>query len=264
MKVKIIPAFETKENNYMYLIIDEKSKEAAVVDPVNPDEVLRVVKEEEVTLTAALITHHHWDHAGGNKELLSKAPDVTIYGGDHRVYGVSDKSITRHGEMITLGSITVKFLHTPCHTTSHFCYYVKDENEADACVFTGDTLFLGGCGRFFEGTGKEMYYSLIDVLGKLPIDTKVYCGHEYSVGSLTYAAHAQPGNKAVIEKLSWSKEVWSKGLPTVPSTIKEEFAYNPFMRVNEPEMQKRCGTASGIATMDYLRSEKNNFKPRKV
>lgn len=264
MKVKIIPAFETNEYNYMYLIIDEKSNKAAIVDPVNPDEVLRIVKEENVELTAALITHHHWDHAGGNKELLSKAHNVTIYGGDERVYGVTKDSITRHGVNISLGSLSVQFLHTPCHTTSHFCYYVKDESNQHACVFTGDTLFLGGCGRFFEGTGKEMYHSLIEVLGKLPNDTKVYCGHEYSTVNLTFAAYSQPGNQAVIDKLAWAKEVWSKGLPTVPSTIEEEFSYNPFMRVNDPDMQKRCGTTTGPETMDYLRTEKNGFKPSKI
>ena len=262
MKIRTIPAFETNEYNYMYLVIDEKTKKAAVVDPVNPDELLKVVESENVELVAALITHHHWDHAGGNKELLYRMPNITIYGGDDRVYGVTDDSIAKHGTGIALGSISIKFLHTPCHTTSHICYHAEDEGEA--CVFTGDTLFLGGCGRFFEGNGQDMYYSLIEVLGQLPFETKVYCGHEYSVNNLTYAAHAQPQNQAVLKKLAWSKEVWAKGLPTVPSTIGEEFAYNPFMRVNDSEMQARCGTKTGVETMDFLRNEKNHFRPRKA
>ena len=256
MKIKIISALQ---DNYMYLIIDDVSNKAAVVDPVDPDKVLNIAMEENVELTCVLTTHHHFDHAGGNRKLLSKVNSLIVYGGDERIHGVTSNNKVTHEASIQLGSLTIKCLCTPCHTTGHVCYYVEDNKKPS--VFTGDTLFLAGCGRFFEGNGQHMYHSLINVLGKLPVNTNVYCGHEYSVANLTFAVHVEPENKAAGDKLTWAEGQISKGLPTVPSTIAEEFSYNPFMRVDDSDMQYRCGTSSGVETMNHLRNEKDAFSP---
>lgn len=234
----------------------KKTQDAAIVDPVDPDQVLKAVKDEDVNLTSILTTHHHWDHAGGHKEMLKRKSDLKVYGNDERIYGVTHQ--INHGFTFQLGSLKIRSLFTPCHTTGHFCYYVEDEDHPS--LFSGDTLFLAGCGKFFEGTGKEMYHALINVLSKLPDKTKVYCGHEYSVSSLAFALHTQPDNQSCKDKLSWAKAQRDKGLPCVPSLLSEEKSYNPFMRVDEISMQKRCGTSNGVDTMTYLRDEKDHFK----
>jgi len=257
--MKIIPIL-AMQDNYMYLIIDDLSNKAAIVDPVDPDRVLNVVKKENVDLTCILTTHHHFDHAGGNKKMVSKAPHLDVYGGDKRIHGVTSENEVTHHTEIQLGSLTIKCLYTPCHTTGHVCYFVEDGDEIPS-VFTGDTLFLAGCGRFFEGNAEDMYNSLINILGKLPPSTKVYCGHEYSLANLKFALHVEPENKATNDKIKWAEVQISKGLTTVPSTIEEEFSYNPFMRVDNANLQQRCGTASGVETMKYLRDEKDAFSP---
>ncbi|KAJ8313834.1 hypothetical protein KUTeg_008395 [Tegillarca granosa] len=192
MKIRLLPALQ---DNYMYLLIDEDTKECAVVDPVEPDKVLSAVQEEGVKLTSVLTTHHHWDHAGGNKELLKKSPGLAVYGGDKRIDELNNE--VNHGNEFKIGSLNVKCLFTPCHTKGHICYFVTGQSNEQPAVFTGDTLFVGGCGRFFEGNEDHMYKALVEILATLPKQTN------------------QRQNN----------------LPTIPSTIEEELTFNPFMRV---------------------------------
>ncbi|XP_024872981.1 hydroxyacylglutathione hydrolase, mitochondrial isoform X4 [Temnothorax curvispinosus] len=169
MKVQILPALQ---DNYMYLIIDEATKEAAVVDPVDPEAVITAVRQNDVKLTKVLTTHHHWDHAGGNAKLSKSFTDLAIYGGDDRIEAINCK-IT-HNDTFNIGNLSVKCLATPCHTRGHVCYYITGEGgegEHPPSVFTGDTLFAGGCGRFFEGTANQMYKALVEILGSLPEET---------------------------------------------------------------------------------------------
>ncbi|XP_071640463.1 hydroxyacylglutathione hydrolase, mitochondrial-like isoform X5 [Temnothorax longispinosus] len=172
MKVQILPALQ---DNYMYLIIDEATKEAAVVDPVDPEAVITAVRQNDVKLTKVLTTHHHWDHAGGNAKLSKSFADLAIYGGDDRIEAINCK-IT-HNDTFNIGNLSVKCLATPCHTRGHVCYYITGEGEGEGegehppSVFTGDTLFAGGCGRFFEGTANQMYKALVEILGSLPEET---------------------------------------------------------------------------------------------
>ncbi|CAK8695928.1 hydroxyacylglutathione hydrolase, mitochondrial-like [Clavelina lepadiformis] len=256
MRVKIVPALE---DNYMYLLVDETTNEAAAVDPVEPDKIIKAAADEGVKLTTVLTTHHHWDHAGGNEDIIAKVKGLTVYGGDTRIAGVTTP--LAHDFCFKIGSLSVRSLFTPCHTSGHICYFVES-NEEPAAVFTGDTLFLAGCGKFFEGTPSEMYHALVNILSKLPSNTKVYCGHEYSVSNLKYAKFAEPDNPSVQNKLQWAMKQRMENLPTIPSTIGEELEYNPFMRVNDPVVQRRCHTSDGIKTMGFLRNEKDNFKPK--
>jgi len=259
MKVIALPALS---DNYMYLLVDKSTKEAAIIDPVEPKTVLKAVEEQGVNLTTVLTTHHHWDHAGGNKDLLSQAANLSVLGGDTRIDGVT--RMVKQGDKDTLGRLDITCLTTPCHTTGHVCYYVTDEETKEKIVFTGDTLFLGGCGRFFEGTAEEMYTALITKLGSLPDETKVYCGHEYSLQNLSFGRHVEPDNTDIANKIDWcrSKRDLSPPEPTIPSTIGEEKKINPFMRVNEPSIREHTNTNDGIEAMRSLRAEKDNFKSK--
>ncbi|KAG1676015.1 Hydroxyacylglutathione hydrolase, mitochondrial [Nymphon striatum] len=228
MKIKLLPALK---DNYMYLLIDTNTNEAAVIDPVEPQKVFSAVEEEKVNLTSVLTTHHHWDHSGGNTELAKLFKNkLQFYGGDSRIPETSHQ--LKDKDTFKIGSLNVECFATPCHTTGHLCYYVNAENKPSA-VFTGDTLFVGGCGRFFEGTADQMNYALNEVLANLPDETKVYCGHEYTVNNLKYALHVEPENQVIKDKLSWAKAQRDNKETTIPSTIGEEKTYNPFMRVNK-------------------------------
>ncbi|KAJ8253933.1 hypothetical protein COCON_G00205450 [Conger conger] len=257
MKIELLPALT---DNYMYLLIDEDTREAAIVDPVEPAKVLDAVKKHRVKLTTVLTTHHHWDHAGGNDKLVKLGPPgLKVYGGDDRVGALTQK--ISHYSTFKVGSLNVKCLFTPCHTTGHICYFVtKDKSSEPPAVFTGDTLFIGGCGKFFEGTADEMYRALIEVLGRLPPETRVYCGHEYTINNLKFARHVEPNNDAVRKKLAWAKETYDNGEPTIPSTVGEEFTYNPFMRVREKSVQDHARKTDPIDTMRSIRKEKDNFR----
>lgn len=167
MKIELLPALT---DNYMYLIIDEDTQEAAVVDPVQPQKVIETVKKHRVKLTTVLTTHHHWDHAGGNEKLVKLEPGLKVYGGDDRIGALTHK--VTHLSTLQVGSLSVKCLSTPCHTSGHICYFVSKPGSSEpSAVFTGDTLFVAGCGKFYEGTADEMYRALLEVLGRLPPDT---------------------------------------------------------------------------------------------
>ncbi|KAK4813441.1 hypothetical protein QYF61_005389 [Mycteria americana] len=256
MKVELLPALT---DNYMYLLIDEETKEAAIVDPVQPQKVLDAVKKHGVKLTTVLTTHHHWDHAGGNEKLVKMETGLRVYGGDSRVGALTQK--VSHLTSLKVGSLNVKCLCTPCHTSGHICYYVTKPNSSEPpAVFTGDTLFVAGCGKFFEGTPEEMYRALIEILGSLDPKTRVYCGHEYTINNLKFARHVEPNNVTIQEKLAWAKAKYDSGEPTIPSTIAEEFTYNPFMRVREKTVQQHAGETDPIRTMGAIRKEKDNFR----
>ena len=130
---------------------------------------MNAVQSEQVNLTTVLTTHHHWDHAGGNQKLLELRPDLHVIGGDDRIDALKQK--VTQGDQVKIGNLNILCLFTPCHTTGHICYYVTDNDNGSKAVFTGDTLFLGGCGRFFEGDGAQMNEALNVKLGALPDET---------------------------------------------------------------------------------------------
>lgn len=259
MKIQLLPALE---DNYMYLLIDEETKQCAAVDPVEPEKVLKAVDDAGVALTSVLTTHHHWDHAGGNEKFIDltkkKGLDVKVFGGDDRIGALSNK--VKHGDKFKIGSLDIECLFTPCHTSGHICYYVTSSKGDQPAVFTGDTLFMGGCGKFFEGSPDQMYKALVEILAKLPLNTRVFCGHEYTVNNLKFAAHVEPSSDEVKKKLAWATTQRSKGLTTIPSTIEDELKFNPFMRVKESNVQAHVGKTDAVETMGALRAEKDNFR----
>ncbi|RXN02088.1 Hydroxyacylglutathione hydrolase, mitochondrial [Acipenser ruthenus] len=185
MKVELLPALI---DNYMYLLIDEETKEAAIVDPVEPQKVVEAVKKHGVKLTTVLTTHHHWDHAGGNEKMVKLVSGLNVYGGDSRVGALN-------------------------HKVTHYNTFKR-----------------------------------------------VYCGHEYTINNLEFAQHVEPRNDAIKKKLAWAKDKYDNGEPTIPSTIAEEFTYNPFMRVREKSVQEHAGQSDPVTTMGFIRKEKDNFR----
>ncbi|XP_014667764.1 PREDICTED: hydroxyacylglutathione hydrolase, mitochondrial-like [Priapulus caudatus] len=256
MRVKLVPALE---DNYMYLLVDESTNQAAAIDPVEPDKLLKAVKEEEVNLTSVLTTHHHWDHAGGNDALVRRVDTkLLVYGGDDRIGALTNK--VQHGDKFQVGNLNVECLFTPCHTSGHICYHVTDQSGEPGVVFTGDTLFIAGCGKFFEGSPEQMHNALVGILSKLPPETKVFCGHEYTLSNLAFAHHVEPNNQDISNKMDWAQGLRRRDMPTVPSTIGEELLYNPFMRVNVGSVQEHAKQCDPVAVMAHLRSEKDRFK----
>ncbi|XP_059980197.1 hydroxyacylglutathione hydrolase-like protein isoform X5 [Lagenorhynchus albirostris] len=227
MKVKVIPVLE---DNYMYLVIEEHTREAVAVDVAVPKRLLEIVGREGVSLTTVLTTHHHWDHARGNTELARLLPGLVVLGADERICALTRRLV--HGEELRFGAIHVRCLLTPGHTSGHMSYFLwEDECLDPPAVFSGDALSVAGCGSRLETTAQQMYHSLVETLGTLPPETKVFCGHEHTLGNLEFAQKVEPCNNHVKAKLSWAKKRDEDDVPTVPSTLGEELLYNPFLRV---------------------------------
>jgi hydroxyacylglutathione hydrolase len=244
--VSIVSMFK---DNYSYILQCLITGRTAVVDPAEPEKVVKVL---QAPLDAILTTHHHNDHSAGNSIMKQLYPECIVYGGDDRIPALTHK--LKDKETFKLGELNIKTLFTSGHTTGSISYYVSDKS-GNGCVFTGDTLFIGGCGRFFEGTGQDMYNSLINTLSNLPDDTRVYCGHEYTKNNLEFASNVEPLNKELKAKLEWS--VYQEC--TVPSTIGDEKLYNPFMRVNEKMLQTNLNEFDPVELMIKLRMMKNKF-----
>uniref|UniRef100_A0A7S4UZY6 hydroxyacylglutathione hydrolase n=2 Tax=Alexandrium monilatum TaxID=311494 RepID=A0A7S4UZY6_9DINO len=253
MRVVVVPVLS---DNYAYLIIDDKTKEAACVDPAEAQLVLSRAVEEGVKLVSILTTHHHYDHAGGNSEMRAKIPDLKVYGGTLDNVMACTHPLD-HGDEFTVGSIKVVALHTPGHTRGSISYYCVDGEEQ--AVFTGDTLFVGGCGRIFECTPADLHRSITEVLGRLPETTQVYVGHEYTVKNLEFATAVERQNESLQKFLQWAKEQKVQRKFTVPSTIQNEWLINPFMRSGNDEMKSICPGCSPVEVFARLRRQKDAF-----
>lgn len=251
-RVHVIPALK---DNYMYLLTDKFLNIGIAIDPVEPEKVMKIVNSVKVDLKAVLTTHHHFDHAGGNVVISQMIKNLPIYGGDDRIDAITQK--VSHEETVKLGDLVVKCLHTPCHTSGHLCYFIEETNSDPVC-FTADTLFVGGCGRFFEGSAADMLKSLT-LLATLPLNTKIYCGHEYTINNLKFALSVEPDNKEALKKLKMIEEKLKKNEPSVPSTIGEELLYNPFLRTDNKSIQLFTKKTDPVDVMAALRKLKDDF-----
>jgi hydroxyacylglutathione hydrolase len=266
MRVERIP---TLSDNYTYLIIDEATNEAAVVDAPEAQPVVARVEALGVTLTKVLSTHHHWDHSAANPELAERysAPVFGHTSDASRIPGFTDG--LEEGDRVSVGGLEAEVIFIPAHTKGHIAYVFPE------AVFCGDTLFAGGSGRLFEGNPKMMHEALNLKLQRLPEDTLVYCGHEYTESNLLFALSVEPNNAAVQKKLEWVRERRSKAASdwhdaseaefSIPSTIADEKATNPFMRVDSPEIiesvrKAHPGTATDpVRILGHIRAMKDNF-----
>lgn len=220
--LKIFPLLAFKDN-YIWVLHNSENQTIGVVDPGTEVPVLDLLEKQKLRLSCILVTHHHWDHTGGVENLL-KLFNVPVYSSN---YGesLSSRYAVQENSKITLPDLNVSFtvLEIPGHTNDHIAYY----NEK--VLFSGDTLFTGGCGKLFEGTAETMYHSLTK-LNKLPGDTLVYCGHEYTLNNLLFAEDVEPNNEKIHARLDDVKKMRNANCPTVPSTLLIEKETNPFLR----------------------------------
>ncbi len=244
MEVVLVPQLS---DNYGYLLVDPKKASAAVVDCADAGPVAAALEEHGLKLEAILSTHHHFDHVGGNLDLLDRLGPAWVYGSQaerDRVPGITDP--VSDGSEFTVAGSRCQALLIPAHTSGHLAYFFPDAGPA---VFCGDTLFVGGCGRIFEGSAEQMLASL-SKLAALPGDTRVYCGHEYTETNLRFALTLEPGNKKLKEKLNDVEKLRQQGKATVPSTIAEEKEINPFLRWHSKELQASIARAFSGTSLD--------------
>ena len=239
MQITIIPCLT---DNYAYVIHDKNSNTTGVVDPSESKPIIYYLKEKNLKLNYILNTHHHFDHIGGNEELkkIYNAKVVGFKGDKHRIPGID--ITVKDKEIWNFGNSTVQVFHIPGHTSGHICFNFFKEK----IVFTGDTLFSLGCGRIFEGSYEEMFESL-NKIKLLPKDTKIYCGHEYTLNNAKFCKKYDSENKDLQKKIEKIEKLRENGIPTIPSTLKEELECNIFLR------------AKDVKTFSKLRDFKDNF-----
>lgn len=249
--MRIIPVPCLKDN-YAYLVIDESTRNAAVVDPSEADPVKAAIEREGVTLTEIWLTHHHWDHVGGVEALCDTFDVKDVIGS---TYDKQHERIPRQtravgdGDRFEFGGKEVRITEIPGHTLGAIALVV------DGNLFSGDTLFLGGCGRVFEGTMEQMTSSL-GKLRELPGDTLIWCGHEYTVKNLDFARTVDPGNDALAERHARDTRRRDEGELTVPGRMDEERKTNPFLRYDEHTLAQG---RTPVETFTAIRAAKDNF-----
>ena len=239
MKIEIIKCLQ---DNYSYLIIDEINKNACVVDPGESIPIINFIENNNIKLKYILNTHHHYDHIGGNLELKKKygskivafkndkdrIPEIDVFVEDDQIWKANN--------------FEAKIYHIPGHTSGHIAFYFFNEKK----IFTGDTLFSLGCGRIFEGTFEQMFNSLCKIK-KLPKETEIYCGHEYTLQNSNFCIQQDPENSKLKNKITKIKKKLENGLPTIPTILGEEIESNIFLK------------AKNIETFSKLRYLKDNF-----
>ena len=253
MKILIVKCLT---DNYSYIIFNEKTLIAAVVDPSEASPIISEIEKNNLQLKYIINTHHHYDHIGGNSKLKEKYNSkVAGYEKDsERIPGIDVK--LKDNQKWRNELFECEILHVPGHTSGHISIYIKEINA----LFTGDTLFSLGCGRIFEGTYTEMFNSL-NKLKKFPKNTKIYCGHEYTKKNADFCIDIDQNNSKLINKIKDINESIKKNEPTIPSTLEDELECNVFLRVDNLEIQKQLGINQGdpIKTFIKLRDLKDNF-----
>ncbi len=252
-RVTIIPILN---DNYSYLVHDTQSQQTAVVDPALSQPVLDVLAANGWQLNFIFNTHHHGDHVGGNLELKQKTgcKVVAAEADRHRIPGY-DMGVNDN-DVVMLGNLAARIIATPGHTSGHIVYYFADHG----LLFCGDTLFSLGCGRLFEGSAKQLWQSLQKLKG-LPSATRVYFAHEYTQANGRFALSVEPDNLALQQRIAAVRQLRANGQPTLPSTIAQERATNPFFREDSTALQKTIGMAgkSALDVFTRLRELKDNF-----
>lgn len=227
-------------DNYVYLVHEPEGGATAAVDPAVAAPVLAVLNTRGWHLTHILNTHHHHDHTGGNLEL-KHATGAQVVGARRDAERIPGLDVeVREGDTFLLGHAAAMVFETPGHTTGHIAFWFPDSHA----LFCGDTLFSLGCGRLFEGTAQQMWESLAK-LRDLPPDTRVYCAHEYTASNGRFAKLVERDNTALAARLDQVSRLRAANRPTIPSTIADERACNPFLRADEPTVARAVGMEPG-------------------
>jgi hydroxyacylglutathione hydrolase len=251
-----IHMFPCLADNYGFLVHDDEARVTAAIDTPDAAAILGQLDAKGWQLTHILNTHHHGDHAGGNLELKQRT-GCTIVGpraDAARIPGI-DVAVGE-GDELALGAHRVRVFDTPGHTRGHIVYWLPDDHAA----FVGDTLFAMGCGRLFEGTPAQMWSSLAKIM-RWPDDTRLYCAHEYTQANARFALTVEPGNTALAARADEVRRLRAAGRPTVPTTLRDELATNPFLRASSRDLQQTIGLsgADEVAVFARTRALKDAF-----
>lgn len=252
LSVSAISAFQ---DNYIWLLAN--NKQAVVVDPGQAEPVARVLAERELELTTILITHHHYDHTGGVKALLKQWPNAKVYAPSSEPLPAAAAIAVSDNEVVSVPELGLEFtvLSVPGHTLGHIAFYSSQGitgNETAPLLFCGDTLFSGGCGRLFEGTPEQMFYSLAR-LADLPDNTAVYCTHEYTQSNLAFCHAVEPNNAELQVYLQKVAKLRQQGVPSLPSSIAQEKAINVFLRTHMAGVAAKVQAYTGLELNENIK-----------
>ncbi len=256
--MRVIPVACLKDN-YAYLLVCERTRACAVIDPSEAAPVVAALLAENLRPIMLWCTHHHWDHVGGILELSVKYPGLEVVASTYdrtRIHGLT-KTVDG-GSVLSLGDLRAHVYEVPGHTLGAIAYAVMAPKRV---VFTGDTMFLAGCGRLFEGTPAQMDQSLRTIVS-LPADTQIYPGHEYTEANLRFAKTVEPKNLRIEAAFLRVHALRERGEPSVPHTVEEERAVNPFARVDEASVRayaKLPSNASSADVLGVIRAAKDAF-----
>jgi hydroxyacylglutathione hydrolase len=253
MNIEIISCLN---DNYSYLIHDNKSNTVAIIDPSEFAPCDKIISKKYKKLDYILNTHHHYDHVGGNKELKKKYNSKILgFKSDEERIPNIDK-LLEDNEEFNIGNIKFTTLFIPGHTAGHIAFYSKTEKV----IFTGDTLFSMGCGRVFEGTYNQMFNSL-NKIKDLPGDTKIYCGHEYTQENIEFCIKYNPNNDLLKKTKNAIEEKLKNGEPSIPSTLLKEKQMNIFLRCDFHVVKKKLNmlNADEVSVFKKLRDLKDSY-----
>ena len=253
LSVEPIKAFT---DNYIWLVSTNEG--SIVIDPGESKNIQKLIDNNTIDLKGILITHHHYDHTNGLSELV-KINELEVYGPVNNIDGINHRLTDK--DKISIIGIDFDVISIPGHTLDHIGFYSANANNP--ILFCGDTLFAGGCGRIFEGTYEQMFHALKKIT-KLPTNTNIYCGHEYTLSNLKFALEADDTNKELIEEFKKVKNKINSNIPSLPTTLDKELKVNPFLRCDNINIQNKIIEKFKVSNNELevftaLRKWKDNF-----
>ena len=253
LSVKPIKAYQ---DNYIWLVSTNEG--SIVVDPGESKKILNLIDNNEIDLEGVLITHHHFDHTNGLSDLLNKS-SLEVYGPKNNVNGINN--IVKNNDKFTVIGIDFEVIEIPGHTLDHIAFY--SFNSGEPILFCGDTLFSGGCGRVFEGTFDQMFIALKKI-SKYPKETKIFCGHEYTLSNLKFALAVDENNEGLIKEYDNIKNIVDSGNPSLPTILEKELRINPFLRCDNHHIKNKIVSKFNTSDDEFevfcaLRQWKDNF-----
>ena len=253
LSVEPIKAFT---DNYIWLVSTNEG--SIVIDPGESKNIQKLIDNKTIDLKGILITHHHYDHTNGLSELVKKN-ELEVYGPVNNIDGINHRLNDK--DKISIIGIDFDIISIPGHTLDHIGFYSANANNP--ILFCGDTLFAGGCGRIFEGTYEQMFHALKKIT-KLPTNTNIYCGHEYTLSNLKFALEADDTNKELIEEFKKVENKINSNIPSLPTTLDKELKVNPFLRCDNINIQNKIIEKFNVSNNELevftaLRKWKDNF-----
>ena len=244
------------DDNYIWLISTNEG--SIIVDPGESKEIIKGINENKIDLKGILITHHHFDHTNGLQDLLN-IDDFDVFGPVNNINGINKKVC--ESDKFSIIGIDFEVIDLPGHTLDHIGFY--SFNNGNPILFCGDTLFAAGCGRVFEGTYEQMFEALKKI-SKLPMNTKVYCGHEYTLSNIKFALEVDPNNIKIQDEYNHVHELIKLDKPSLPTTIEKELDINPFLRCGNLDIQKNIIRKFNVGDSEFeiftaIRKWKDNF-----